>query len=268
MNSAFRSALGIGNIEIEALQNTVLKRYMIYSSQLHSSQKIDFRKGDRISVIKHSILDNHVSFETDDLSRMGKWYAFRPHVKIHGEVIKVKPNTELLTFQQLADIAIHTPLNKLRPLVEPINETLAKYEINTPLRIVHFLAQIAHESDGFKALEEYASGEDYEWREDLGNTQKGDGVRFKGRGLICVTGRFNYNSISKDLGVDFVGNPRLLADPKYSALSAGWFWDREKLNLLADRDDLFRITQRVNGGQNGALDRQNYLRRAKKALGV
>ena len=95
-----------------------------------------------------------------------------------------------------------------------------------------FIAQIGHESGQLKYSEEIASGKAYEGRKDLGNTQQGDGVKFKGRGLIQITGRFNYIQLSKDLGEDFIKNPELLSTPKYAVQSACWFWNKNKLNDL------------------------------------
>jgi putative chitinase len=176
--------------------------------------------------------------------------------------------TELVTAEQFYAIAPQTSLKKLTPLVAPLNVALAKYNITTPLRICHFLAQMYHESDGFNASEEYASGADYEWRDDLGNTQKGDGVRFKGRSFIQITGRYNYQDFSNYLGVDFVSNPELLATPEYAWLGAGWFWDTRNLNNLADQDRFRDITIRINGATNGWSDRLDALQRAKRFFGI
>lgn len=137
----------------------------------------------------------------------------------------------------------------------PLDEALAKYEINTPLRIACFLAQVAHESGGFKYTKELASGDAYEYRKDLGNDKPGDGPRYKGRGLIQITGKYNYQMLGQDLGVAFVAYPELLEQPGYAAISAGWFWNKRGLNELADLDDMERITKRINGGFNGLEDR-------------
>lgn len=154
---------------------------------------------------------------------------------------------------------------------EPLNATLQKYEINTPERVAAFLAQIAHESGSFKYVREIASGEAYEGRKDLGNTEPGDGVRFKGRGLIQITGRSNYAQLSKDLGYDFINKPQDLELPGPACFSAGWFWDKRNLNKLADEGtvEAFRaITKRINGGYNGMADRLNHWSRCKKALNI
>lgn len=159
-----------------------------------------------------------------------------------------------------------------------IIDTCKKFEISTPVRQLCFLAQLGHESMGLFYTEELASGKAYENRKDLGNTQPGDGVRFKGRGLIQITGRANYSVLAKALEIDLINSPGLLGakninscNPdqlKNAALSAGWFWNSKKLNALADNINLnapvddknnlqnFKgITKKINGGYNGLDDR-------------
>jgi putative chitinase len=165
-------------------------------------------------------------------------------------------------------IAPYVRRDRLEKLLPHLNTTLERYNITTPLRKAHFLAQVGHESDGFNTNEEYASGAAYEWRRDLGNTQAGDGVRFKGRGLIQVTGRANYEECGRALGVDLIRNPQRLGDDDLACLSAGWFWSTRNLNPHADRDDVVRITRIINGGENGLADRRNYLARAKRVFGI
>lgn len=139
-------------------------------------------------------------------------------------------------------------------------------EIDSTIRMAHFLAQICEESDGFCTTEEYASGASYEGREDLGNTIAGDGVRFKGRGLIQVTGRYNYTLYGKLLKLPLLTQPTLAADPATAIQIAAAFWTKHGLNTLADADDIESITKRVNGGLNGLATREIYLARAKAAL--
>lgn len=151
---------------------------------------------------------------------------------------------------------------------EALLETFKKYQINTPLRIQHFIAQVGHETRGFFYKEEIASGEAYEGRRDLGNTQSGDGMRFKGRGAIQCTGRANYTEYSKFTGIDFVSNPKLLIELPHYIDVAGWYWMKHDLNKYADKDDITKITKKINGGLNGFADRKAYLSRAKKYITI
>jgi predicted chitinase len=152
-----------------------------------------------------------------------------------------------------------------------LNAAAKRYNINTPARIAAWLGQLAHESGGLKYWEEIASGQAYEGRVDLGNTQLGDGKRFKGRGPIQITGRANYKKASAELGIDLVASPELAASVEYGCMIAAWFWADRRLNQLADEDseDAYRrITRRINGGYNGWQDRLIYWKRARLALGT
>jgi len=151
-------------------------------------------------------------------------------------------------------------------LAAAMPETIALAGLTSDLRLAHFFAQCAHESDGFHTTTEYASGRAYEGRRDLGNTQPGDGPRFKGRGLIQLTGRANYARAGAALGVDLIERPELAAQFPYAATIAALFWRDHGLNVLADADDARAITRRVNGGLNGLAQRLACLTRAKAAL--
>jgi putative chitinase len=143
---------------------------------------------------------------------------------------------------------------------------MMEFGIDTVERETMFLAQVAHESGAFNYVREIASGQAYEGRKDLGNTEPGDGVRYKGRGLIQVTGKANYKSCGDALGIDLIAQPELLETPEYAARSAGWFWDSRKLNAIADKGDFLLLTKRINGGTNGYADRQAYLQRAQGVI--
>lgn len=173
----------------------------------------------------------------------------------------------MITGAQLQSIM---PFAKARipSFVAPLNGAMHEFHINTPERQAAFIAQIAHESGELRYVEEIASGTAYEGRKDLGNTQPGDGMRFKGRGLIQITGRNNYAECGKALGVDLITNPELLETNDLACRSAAWFWASRGLNDLADRGDFERITKRINGGLNGYQERLVYHARAKTALGV
>jgi len=128
-----------------------------------------------------------------------------------------------------------------------INSAMRKHSINTPERILAFLSQIGLESDRLKTTREYASGEEYEGRSDLGNTQVGDGKKFAGRGIIQVTGRSNYKQVSKALGKDFINNPELLEQPKYAVEASAWWWKDRGLNEIADTMDIKKpLTDSIN----------------------
>jgi putative chitinase len=152
------------------------------------------------------------------------------------------------------------------PLVGYLNLHMPKYGVTTYLRVCHFLAQAAHESASFRTLQEFASGAAYEGRRDLGNTQPGDGVRYKGRGIFQLTGRANYDRIGKMIGMDLVNNPELAESPEVSVLTALEYWKSRNLNPLADADDVNGITKKINGGFNGLEDRKKYLTIAKKVI--
>jgi putative chitinase len=144
--------------------------------------------------------------------------------------------------------------------------TLARYGIDTRLRIAHFLGQTCHESAGFRTTEEFASGHAYEGRSDLGNTQPGDGPRYKGRGLLQLTGRANYRDLGKILKVDLEGEPERAGEPVLSLLIACEYWKKRRINADCDADDLIAVTKKVNGGTNGLEDRRQYTTKAKAAI--
>ena len=131
--------------------------------------------------------------------------------------------------------------------------------LENSLRLIHFLAQLTHESGNFRYMEEIASGVAYEGRKDLGNVNKGDGVRYKGRGPIQLTGRANYRKYGQELGIDFENNPAIVALPSVGMLVACKYWSENNLNVFADYDDVTTITRRINGGLNGFDDRKNKL---------
>lgn len=158
--------------------------------------------------------------------------------------------------------------SRIDVFIDYINGYAQEFGITTTLRMAHYLAQIAHESCELRYTKEIASGKAYEWRADLGNTQKGDGVRYKGRGLIQITGRANYTAYSRYCGFDVVSNPELLERPLGAVRSSMWYWKKHGLNELADADDILKITRKINGGTNGFADRKKYLAKAKKILNL
>jgi putative chitinase len=177
---------------------------------------------------------------------------------------------------------------------EPLQETFEKYQINTPKRQACFIGQCMHESGGFKFLREnlnYSAkalmntwpsrfsdmdtAEKFErnpsaiankvYSGRMGNTEDGDGAKFIGRGLIQLTGKDNYKAFGDAIGEDLVSTPQLVEEPRYAALSAGWFWNKRGLNALADAMDITTLTVRINGGKIGIDDR---IAKINKALDI
>jgi len=155
--------------------------------------------------------------------------------------------------------------------VSPLNDAMVAFGIDQTLaREAAFLAEVAHESGELRYVCELADGSAYECRGDLGNKEAGDGPKFKGRGLLQITGRSNYADCSLALFGDarLLDEPELLEDFKPAADSAGWFWQSHGLNNVADAGDFETITRKINGGLMGYDQRVTYLRRAKLALGM
>ena len=151
-----------------------------------------------------------------------------------------------------------------------LNTAMNRYQIVGAKRVAAFIAQIGHESGQLKYVKEIwgptAAQARYEGRADLGNTQPGDGSKYRGRGLIQITGRANYKACGEALGLDLIRQPQLLEKPQHACMSAAWFWASRRLNTFADAGQFDTITRRINGGQNGAADRQMLYARALKVL--
>ena len=174
-----------------------------------------------------------------------------------------------LTVEQLCRSMPHLAPTKAAGYLPPLVDALAEWRIDTPVRIAAFLGQVAHESGEFRYWEELAIGSQYEGRKDLGNTSPGDGVRYKGRGPIQLTGRDNYSACGSDLALDLIAHPEQVATPVVGFRSSGWFWARHGLNQVADTDTQASydiITRRINGGTNGKSFRDLYWRMARRAL--
>lgn len=157
---------------------------------------------------------------------------------------------------------------RLEPHIAYIGPALTAGGITTPRRIAAFFAQEAEESGEYRYMHEIASGEEYEGRADLGNTELGDGVRFKGGGPFQVTGRANYLACGNALGVDLIAHPEKIQTPQYATASAVWYWNSRELSLLADHDWFRLITRKINGGYNGLADRVAYWNRNRTILGL
>jgi putative chitinase len=179
--------------------------------------------------------------------------------------------------------------------VEPLNHFLPETGIDTPLRVAHFLAQVLHESQRFARVTEnlnysadallktwpkrFTAAEAVQYardpegiankayaRAELGNVHPGDGWKYRGRGLIQVTGKANYRALSLAVGIDYVQNPDWLVRPVDAVRSACWFWNSRNLSGLADVDQVEAITRKINGGLHGLEERKALLIRTKKIL--
>jgi putative chitinase len=156
-------------------------------------------------------------------------------------------------------------------IVRYLNKFAEEFDIDNAARWAHYLAQIAHESAEMRYTKELASGVAYDTgklAKRLGNTPEadGDGQRYKGRGLIQLTGRANYEAYKKYCGFDIIKNPDLLAQPVGAIRSSMWFWRTNGLNQLADAGLFREITKKINGGTNHIEKRQEYLLRAENVL--
>jgi len=161
----------------------------------------------------------------------------------------------------------------LEKITSLLNAYAMEFGINTPRRWAHYLSQIAHESAELRYSKEIASGAAYDTgklAKQLGNTPEkdGDGQFFKGRGLIQLTGRANYEAYKKYCGFDVVKDPELLAKPVGAIRSSMWFWRNRGLNELAEKDNFKEITRRINGGFNHLKERAAYLERAKQTFNI
>ena len=246
-------------------EDSTNKRYQIYLKE-ESEDKANSNKDDKYGINLLS-KDNMNSFinsfnESKSITRVdsGMW--------VDGDRgIGVKTEESCLCGRNISKeelIKLGISENNANIFLDYINSTMQGYNINTCKRKLHFLAQIRHESRDFAYLKEKEDGSAYEGRADLGNTQTGDGKRFKGRGLIQITGRNNYTAYSSYKGIDFTqgNNNTKLEEKEYAVDLSGWYWSRHlnvDLNNMADADDLIYITYRINGGFNGFSDRKNNL---------
>lgn len=162
--------------------------------------------------------------------------------------------------------------SRAEQFVKPLALAMQEFGIATPARQAAFLAQVLHESGMLRYTAEIwgptPAQQRYEGRSDLGNTQTGDGYKYRGRGLLQTTGRTNYRLTGAALGVDLINVPEALERADLAARSAAWFWKSHGLNELADTGDFTKITRRINGGINGIRDRERLYAALKKELGV
>ena len=162
-----------------------------------------------------------------------------------------------MTPDDLIKMGVRT--DRAKAYAQVLTSAMREFHIDTPIRQAAFLAQILHESGMLRHVRELwgptPTQDRYEGRKDLGNTQPGDGFRFRGRGLIQITGRTNYEAANRALGGDLVRYPGALETPVMAARSAAWWWHAHGLNELADTGNTEKVSRRVNGGTNGLTER-------------
>lgn len=205
-----------------------------------------------------------------------------------------------LSKSQLASIMPHAKDDDIEQFLPALNDELSRFDLSTPIRQAHFVAQVAHESGSLKfrsenlnysapalravfgkyftsqeMAEKYARQPEnianvvYANRMGNGDTASGDGWRYRGRGLIQLTGKDNYRACGEKIGVDLVSDPEQVStDPKISVAAACWYWENRKINDNADKDDVVAVTKKINGGTHGLDDRTAFLNRCKTVLGL
>jgi len=244
---------------------------------------------------------------SDGIAGSGTWTAITTALKARQNIQSQTDDEQnpiegdvLISKSDLAKALPMASTANIDKYYEALNAGMTKYGINTPLRITHFIAQLAHESANFrlstenlnysaKALksvfgkyfptnemaEEYArkpekiANKVYGGRMRNGDEESGEGWKFRGRGLIQLTGKENYTNCGRAIGMNLAEKPELLSDDPHAAvMAAAWFWDSRKLNNYADRDDVLSITKRINGGTHGLDDRKSHLAKAKEVFNI
>lgn len=242
--------------------NTFFKQKAEDSSVLGTNEKQLIFKDTTLKISK--LLDiekNHLKLEieNDINNEVKEGFIYYSHWDVTHWLNKDKLK---LIFNNLTE-------SKVQQYELPLNYAMLKFGITTPKRQAAFLAQIYHESGGLRFWEELASGQNYENRKDLGNTNKGDGVKYKGRSPIQLTGRLNYREFGKKLGIKLEEYPELAKETKTGFLITALFWSVRGLNLIADTnttESFKRITRLINGGYNGLEDRLKQWEKVKKVI--
>ncbi len=256
-------------VEIKALTDTFLKKSPDQASELPTTLKLPVPTGKTYPVVSYQpAASDHYKIELD--YEAGTWYVFTDHWDLGWEDTLEDDRDvyeEFLTESNLRQIMPGATTDDIRTYTSPINRVLYDFDIATSTRAAAFIAQIAHESGQLRYKEEMASGDAYEGRRDLGNVRPGDGRRYKGRGLIQLTGRANYRQAGQALNLPLEDDPLMVVrDPYLNAAVAGWYWQSRDINSAADRNDFQLVTRLINGGLNGYQDRLNYWERSKTIL--
>lgn len=258
---------------IRAKQDTWLKLSPKSNADLTDAEKFSFKTNSRFTVDSYTIdVPKHVRFTlgNDDkgqpilIQSERSWLAFIEHIELlddDGSIIKL---LGIITRQQ-AESVYGRKLSDGQ--LQDLNECLDKYKINNLPRIRHFVSQTAHESGGLRWLQELDNGDYLEGRKDLGNVSPGDGPKYKGAGAIQLTGRGNYQAFSNAIADPKVMDGSAYVATKYPFTSAGFWWWKNNMNALCDKNPTVeQVTLRVNGGYNGLDDRKKYYQKACQVI--
>lgn len=284
----------------DALRDPKVRDFLRNAACLHPSEwdsgtDKKLKKWDRLKAKPWNLSDDDFKAQTDLIQKLQFWsdaFSGATPAPASPKVWHFHPLGFLqqlrrmkgVTIDQLHRIVPHANPAHLAKFIAYLNEAMERYDISTPLRQAHFLSQIAHESGLFSATEEGSrnfappppdTGAQYDWRFGLDNIRSGDGPRFRGRGLIQITGRALYSLYGAYVGIDVTANPELLKEPRMACDSAAWFWrrggtTREDLNVVADRGadeaTVRAVTVGINGGTNGIDQRTEFFFNAKRVL--
>lgn len=182
----------------------------------------------------------------------------------------VRPSPLSVTVERLRRLTPSAKPDIIAGVADRFDQLAAAGDVTTRLRLCHFLAQAAHETDRFRTLEEYGGAAyfaRYDGRRDLGNLRPGDGARYRGRGIFQLTGRANYRRFGALVGVDLEGFPERAREPAISLAVALAYWRERDCNGSADADDVAGVTRLINGGRNGLAERTRLLAAAKTIWG-
>lgn len=174
----------------------------------------------------------------------------------------------ILTVNQLEEAAPYVDYRRLELILPNFNAACKKYDINNPYRVAHFLTQILIESNYFRIIQEPGNGREYEGISGLGNNQPGDGRKYMGRGYLKLIGRKDYKAYTQFSKVDVLKYPHYVTTPKIAMDIAGWLWSKFNLNEAADHDQLMAITLALKGGYIQIREREDILKKVKKAMGI
>jgi len=254
-------------MEAKVINSTYLKQSTAQSFTLQPNEVVLLKKGGSVQfnkVEQHKDSNYYVLELPVPINNKIHWLAFKYDFDWEDIKPEQNKNKQLILSSTFVSIFDKQPEDKL---LDDLNSCLNTFNITTSNRIRHFLSQAAHESGGLEYFEEFGTGEDYEYREDLGNTEEGDGVTYKGAGVLQVTGRHNYEGFSNYINDRRVMEGYTYVTKKYPFSISGFWWLDNDMNTLCDTNpSVEEVTLRVNGGYNGLEDRLSWYAKVSKYI--